>query len=562
MQIKLDRIFSRDFFLNALMTVILVFLAREVAVFIPNLANPSISLWLQSSLPIFILALLFTVVAIIKFNGLPLFGSFKPITLGRLFLLLLLSVFSGLITFTIISMQWGILNMLELFIIMLAVVIPLLPLIGKTSMAIFMLFLSLPVIELLRKKFGITAGSVLNPFLIYRETIAGQFPESGFLGYLPFEALLVTGLFGGWLLNLYLRQGRWPRTPLDLPIAIFLIGCLASIPFSSDISKSMAFFIWGGLVPFMLYYVIVDCVKMPMCWSMVLLATLLSAVTIESYNIYTAIQSTSLSIVNLNKELRIGMLFWARGIFITVYLSVIFTLYMKWKGYPVRKILILLILLAGFANILVSFARIMWLIIAMQMLFMSLFVKKIRPYIVAFILILAVILFSMGDYLQIIKDNIRPKIIEGLEEGNWDILSSGRVFLWQKSYEWIQEKPLQGMGLGTSTVYFLPYGQTNPHNEYLHLWLEAGILPGLAMLVIEFIVLVESVRSIKYTKHTHFKEMRYCIFLTCVSWFILSLISSLWMTDITYALHRVVWWGFVVNYSSEKIAPVGEDFHL
>lgn len=561
MQIKLDRIFSRDFFLNFLMTAMLILLSWEIAVFIPNLASPSISLWLRGAMPIIVFALLFIIVAIIKFNRLPLFSSSEPITLRRLSLLFLLGVVGGLVTFAIVSMPWGILNILELFIIMLVVVIPLLPLIGKTSTAIFMLFLSFPAIELLRTvlepRWGIAGGSVLNPFLIFQETITAQTHKPEFVAYLPLEALLVAGLFGGWLLNVSLRQGRWQRTPLDLPIAVFLAGCLASIPFSSDIPKSIAYFIWGGLVPFMLYYVVVDCVKTPTNRRTVFTAMLLFAAVTDYYNLHRIIQSTGLSLSRFSEDIRVATMFWTGGIFAASLWPLALMLYLDRNEKPVTRIVAILTLLLGFADILLSFSRAVWLVVAIQVVFLSLFSRRIRPYLLIFTLFLSLGLFS-GNTWHKLSDAVRPNILMGLEERDWNLFTSKRIFLWQKSWELIIEKPFTGIGLDTSIDNFLQYYETNAHNDYLQFWLEGGILPAIAMLSIQFIVLNKGIHSARSASDIRLKELRYSIFLGCLSWVLLSFVGSFWWAYPAPILQRVVLWSLVMSwgFGEERQSPI------
>ncbi len=545
-------VFSRNSFLNILMTVILMLLAWKVAAFIPNLSNPSISAWLQGLMPVFPLVLIFVVTAMVKFSRLPLFSMPEPITLGRSFQLALLAVILGLITFTIISMPgtW-VINMIELFILSLVFVVPVLCLAGKTATAVFMLFLSFPAIELLRTvlepRWGIAGGSVLNPFLIFQETITAWTPKSEFLGNLPIETLLVTGLFGSWLLNLYLRQGRWQRTSLDLPIAIFLAGCLISIPFSSNISKSIAYFIWGGLVPFMLYYVVVNCVKTPTNRRTVFTAMLLFAAVTDYYNLHRIIQSTGLSLSRFSENIRVATMFWTGGIFAASLWPLALMLSLDHNEKPVTRIVAILTLLLGFADILLSFSRAVWLIVAIQTVLLAVFSRRMRPYVLALALLLSVGLF-FGNAWHKLSSTVRPNMLMGLEERDWNLLSSKRIFLWQKSWEWIMEKPFTGIGLDTSIEHFLQHYETNAHNDYLQFWLEGGILPAIAMVVIQFIVLAKGIRSVRSANNIQVKELRYSIFLGCLSWVLLSFVGSFWWAYPAPILQRVALWGLVMSW--------------
>lgn len=80
----------------------------------------------------------------------------------------------------------------------------------------------------------------------------------------------------------------------------------------------------------------------------------------------------------------------------------------------------------------------------------------------------------------------------------------GRFLIWQASWELLQESPWRGIGLGIYSLAWPPYRHPDDgsagffaHNDYLHLWIEAG-LPGLilfvAVLVSAFWIFIRALR--------------------------------------------------------------------
>ena len=557
MQTKLSKIFTNGSFLKGLMVMILLFLAWEIAVFIPNLMTPSVGLWLQSSLPVIVFVLLFVVVVSVRSGRLHLFSKPEPIALKALFLLLLLALPLGYFTFTIINVTESfVYTLIELIILLLAITIPFLCAFGNTGIAILILSFLLPASAFIRQQFGgifgIAAGSVLQPLLFFQKDITGLVSELGILNQLPFEVLLVTCIFGGWLVSLYYRDGQWPRTPLDWPIIIFLIGCLASIPFSSDVSRSVALFIWGGLAPFMLYYVIVDCVKISAQRRIIFVALFIFAAITDLYNVYRIFQFKNVSLSNFTEDDRVSVLFWTGSMFVTALWPLMLVLCLSRKERPGVRILAIFAIFVGGADTLLSFCRSVWLVILLQLVLLFLFSRRLRYYILSFVLVSAIGIFIGLNTWNALSNALRPQLFSGLEERNLDILTSGRTLLWHQSWEWIKERPIIGIGLGTSINLFMQYfHEANAHNEYLQFWLEGGIVPALAVLAIEIVVMIEGVRSIISTNDMRIRELRFCMLLGCIAWFILSFDGSLWTAYPSLILQRVILWGLVMSWRFE-----------
>jgi tetratricopeptide (TPR) repeat protein len=84
----------------------------------------------------------------------------------------------------------------------------------------------------------------------------------------------------------------------------------------------------------------------------------------------------------------------------------------------------------------------------------------------------------------------QPGLVERLQTLS-DPVSAGweRFRIWQASWELLQEAPWRGIGLGIYSLAWPPYRHPDDgtagffaHNDYLHLWIEAG-LPGLILFV-------------------------------------------------------------------------------
>ncbi|MCG8697119.1 MAG: O-antigen ligase family protein [Bacteroidales bacterium] len=122
---------------------------------------------------------------------------------------------------------------------------------------------------------------------------------------------------------------------------------------------------------------------------------------------------------------------------------------------------------------------------------------------VVFIIISAIALYSKVDTTDTLKQQLMT--ITDFEYGT----TKDRIVLWKNTYELCKEKPFWGHGLGSWKIDILKYGNSDlkssnnvtfyqrPHNEYLSIWAESGVLIILyvAIFIIVLVFLVKNIHK-------------------------------------------------------------------
>jgi putative inorganic carbon (HCO3(-)) transporter len=304
-----------------------------------------------------------------------------------------------------------------------------------------------------------------------------------------------------WLVRMFLA-GRvdFVRTPLNLPILAYLVTQALSIAVSPYKTLSLSALGEEWLV--LIFFLIVNNVEQEQKIKK-LFAILISVSTLvglyavwQHYTGMDLYRGTSLeqkgnvflSLGFFDHHLTFG------GYFMLVFLlSSVFLLDNKRCGFS--KILDFLSPVRLGFSLLFSYARSAWLGAAAGIMAFG-FLKGRR---FVFYLILGAILLCLLVYI------IEPTSWERVKEINLskDRPESTRIRLWQTSFNMIKDKPILGIGLGNFSRLFDQYKvkgyydvTCHPHNDFLNVAVNSGILGLLAYLSIWIVFLHSTMKSI------------------------------------------------------------------
>lgn len=347
--------------------------------------------------------------------------------------------------------------------------------------------------------------SLIDPVLILRYTV--------FAAYLLGFSLL---LFRAKNRN-YLYQHRL-KQPLIIVYLIYVLSGFISLIYSSNFIDGLYESLKISL-PFIFLILLLlsvhderDMAKRTFC-----LITLFGFVilVIGLYQLYQLLHTQGISHESMYE---VSSVFAHKNIFAEVlllclpfFISAIIFCKRTWK------ILGIIVSLLALFFITVLLSRAVWLAAAVSILFGLVFFlifvlprkkinRKFRISVLAgFILIVSVVVVSVLFYAR--KDGIDTFTKQIEKIGNFNYGSTkDRIALWEKTGEVIKEAPLKGHGAGSWKIEVLKYGNSNlrsqdlvtfyqrPHNDFLWIWSETGILALIAYILIFVFAILRTIK--------------------------------------------------------------------
>ena len=257
------------------------------------------------------------------------------------------------------------------------------------------------------------------------------------------------------------KRPHFRRTPLDLPILVYLSFCLISLFTSCDVKASSEEFM-HILVFFLWFYLVVNHIKKEREINWLLLSLLAGSIWISIYGIHHFF-ILGRRAVGLGKNLRLGVYF-AMTLPIILGQSL-------WRGPGWWRVTFGCGALLMLITAPLTLARGPWIGLLGAMLFLGfLWDKRVLLILLAILLILPF---------------VAPKIIKSRAASiiNPPITQKRRIADWQTALRMTEDFPLTGVGLGRA--YLTAYPRYRPgcgyyycHNLYLHQAASVGI-PGL-----------------------------------------------------------------------------------
>jgi O-antigen ligase len=314
------------------------------------------------------------------------------------------------------------------------------------------------------------------------------------------QTMIVVGLLA-WLARIVL-SGRvnLVRTPLNLPILLYSAALVIAVILSPFKMHSLSAFREEWLL--LIFFLIVNNVKEEK--GVEKLLTILIAVS-TVVGLYAIWQHYSGMDLYRNESLEprggvfISLGFFSHHLTFGGYLMLVFlpasALFLLARGSGLRRIIDFCApMVLGF-SLVFSYARSAWLGAVMGILaFGALKGRKFVLLMMVGICVLALLIYV-----------IEPTSWERVKEINLakDKPESTRIRLWQTSIAMIKDSPVWGVGLGGWGVLFDKYkvegayaATCHPHNDYLNVAVNTGLLGLLAYLSIWAVFLYSTVRSV------------------------------------------------------------------
>ena len=367
---------------------------------------------------------------------------------------------------------------------------------------------------------------------------------------------------GASLINLFKPVG----TVLSLPLFLFILAGFLSIFTSASVSLSLRAFFSKLLKGVFLYFIITETIDNKKKLNFILISMFLSMLTIGIDGIFQFIKGwdflrhypnlgrVSASFINPN----------GFGGWLTVMLPLALSIGIFNKGFRMRRVVKIMVwvLICILALCLVTtYSRGAWLGTILALLFVGI-LKKRKFLIFAIFIVLAapfIIPDPLKNYILTTFPLIPPYPVKARLCSIMLSASPARINLWREAFAIIKDFPVFGCGLNTYSIvaphYKLAAAEAGiyPHNSYLQMAAETGIVGLTSFLWIILVLFKSSLNSLKKIKdalycnvligllagmfgflvHSFFDVNFYALQLANLMWFIMGLIIAVQKTALT-----------------------------
>ncbi|MFC2040898.1 O-antigen ligase family protein [Chloroflexota bacterium] len=536
--------------------------------------------WIRTLSPPLIATLLLVIVLIVGAKGIPRLAVSRPELHGNLPLILVVLASCLLATVGAIS----ILNSFELYLALpiilsfTALVAVLIFSVSKIENALLTFFIILPILGFISLNLRTSLDMKGSVLILPAESIGISMPRTawgqGFtisgMGHfvaMPSEVLFIGVIGLGFLLAILINRAKWMRTPLDWLVLGFVVVCLISSCFSSDIALSISYIIEGIIIPILLYYLIVNVVKTSGQLHRMLVVMFTYIILGGAYQLYqiyevtgfsTAALSSSEAIVWKVRGTAVASDVFAGASAVIPLMPVVLMLCLA-KGQRLwLRFWTFLALVLGYSTILFSFERGAWLASVVQIVLMVIFGIRVRSFVVVLALLVIFLgwLFGGGELLAGIL-RMRPEAYLGFGTLDESILC--RFWTWGESFKLMINHPLTGIGLGTFPSAFIIYHgiiypelwMQSAHNLFLDIGAEAGILALLLIIAIFALALNKGVSLIRSIQDTYSKNLILGLLVGVIGYIVVGVSTGTSLSYKHFILTTLVLWatmGLIMAY--------------
>lgn len=302
--------------------------------------------------------------------------------------------------------------------------------------------------------------------------------------------------------------GMFPKTELNKALGVFIVFNALSMVFSYNFGLSLRGFFGKGLKFIAIYFMLVEVINNKKRLRIILFTIIASAILVtvdagaQLLKGKDFLRGYSFSTFNACFNTSTGFAGWLIVIIPLLVGLICAKIIPSWK----LKILISVVVIIQSLYLLMTFSRGAWLgfVVAIILLFFYIFKNfkfKMRLLCVCFIIFLSTIYLiiprsSIVKAKDVIKAKIffnksigeRIKLVSQLDKGS----VSERIMWWREALRIIKDYPLNGCGLNTYSRVALGYksfswGGIYPHNSYLQMTAEIGLLGLFAFILVLFI---------------------------------------------------------------------------
>lgn len=295
--------------------------------------------------------------------------------------------------------------------------------------------------------------------------------------------LLTIGLYV--LARLQTRDWRLPRTPLEIPTAALLVAGAIAIAVSSDHVGALGIYRAYFIEPVALFYVAIDLMRTPQEVRIVLLgfavgATVFAILNLGAWAIALARHET-IATGNAPEALYSSPNAVAMFLEPPIALASGFILYAGERRDRLVAAACMVFLLPA---ILLTLSRAGWLTIAVLAAVAVITLPQTR-------LKVAVIVAAVAGGLAMSRiPYVATRLAHQLDPSKRDNTFEGRLRIWSDTIQMLKDHPILGAGLRAYTQVMKPYvtggrlPELYPHDVYLAMWSELGLLGLIAFAVL------------------------------------------------------------------------------
>lgn len=319
--------------------------------------------------------------------------------------------------------------------------------------------------------------------------------QAGLILFVFFSPISIAGaqgslglIFIAWLIKIFIdKDEKFIRTPLDIPILVFLFASLLSVFFSIDFFNSLKHFrsMWTVLA----FFLVVNTIKDRASIRKLFLILITVTTIVSIYGIFQHYLGIDLTRPVEHKVIGIyGNTFRALGTFnhhltfsgyILIVLSINLSLFLFSNTVKEKLFLGGILLIIGL-TLLFTFARSAWLGFIGAALFLGIFSLRINGKNIFLKIFVSLFIISL---ISAISPPIRERAKTIIDAD----ANSERIYLWQASLKMFKDYPLTGAGIHSFGKLYnnpkLHYRNPNSegnigeaHNVYLHMLATRGVL--------------------------------------------------------------------------------------
>lgn len=289
-----------------------------------------------------------------------------------------------------------------------------------------------------------------------------------------------------WITKMVIeKRPLFIKTPLDVPILLFLLTAVISILTAVDPRYTIKVIKSDLLEPFLLFYLVLNNIKREDQAKTLFLFLCIGAGVMTVYGIYDFFMKGG-SLIDHNPFRAISL--HTDFQYFGTYLIIVFPFLMLGVLYFKRwyqPLLVLLTLLVAF-SIYITHTRAAWVAVFAELIFlMSLLIRRkwIPVTIIAIILFLAISLIPKKTLYR-----EEGKVLVSSDITRIETSTAKRLVTWQFSLKEIAKNPFNGIGFGRDSFYKKypenPGALGHNHNAFIDLTLQTGIQGLMAFLLI------------------------------------------------------------------------------
>lgn len=306
-----------------------------------------------------------------------------------------------------------------------------------------------------------------------------------------------------WITKMVIeRRPLFIKTPLDLPILLFLLTAVISILTAVDPRYTIKVIKSDLLEPILLFYLVLNNIKREDQAKTLFLFLCIGAGVMTVYGIYDFfMKGGSLIDHNPFRATSLHTDFQYFGTYLIIIFPFLMLGVLYFNRWISQSLLVLLILLVAF-SIYITHTRAAWVAVFAELIFlMSLLIRRkwIPVIIIAIILFLAISLIPKKTLYR-----EEGKVLVSSDITRIETSTAKRLVTWQFSLREIAKNPFNGIGFGRDSFYKKypenPEALGHNHNAFIDLTLQTGI-QGL----IAFLLIIYRLMKTHWVKHSEGK---------------------------------------------------------